>query len=63
VYFLDDDGETFVVKAAPQFELVSQNSLGEACFASPAVSRGQLFIRTATQLYCIGKPTTPGSAP
>jgi hypothetical protein len=32
VYFLDDDGETFVVKAAPEFELVSQNSLGEACF-------------------------------
>ena len=63
VYFLDDDGETFVVKAAPQFELVSQNSLGEPCFASPAVSRGQLFIRTATHLYCIGKPVTPGSAP
>ena len=56
VYFLDDDGETFVVKAAPEFALVSQNSLGEACFASPAVSRGQLFIRTASQLYCIGKP-------
>lgn len=56
VYFVDDDGETFVVKAGPTFELVSQNSLGEACFASPAVSRGQLFIRTASHLYCIGKP-------
>ena len=56
VYFLDDDGETFVVKAGPQFELVSQNSLGESCFATPAVSHGQLFIRTASQLYCIGKP-------
>ena len=61
VYFLDDDGETFVVKAGPEFQLVSQNSLGEACFASPAVSRGQLFIRTATHLYCIGKPLAPGS--
>jgi hypothetical protein len=55
VYFLDDDGETFVVKAGPTFELVSQNSLSESCFATPAISHGQLFIRTATQLYCIGK--------
>jgi hypothetical protein len=59
VYFVDDDGETFVVKAAPQFELVAENSLGEACFASPAVSRGQLFIRTVDHLYCIGKEAAP----
>lgn len=56
IYFLDDDGETFVVKASPEFELVSQNSLGEAAFASPAISRGQLFIRTTGHLWCIGKP-------
>ena len=55
-YFVDDDGETFVVKAAPTYELVSQNTLGEPCFASPAVSRGQLFIRTEKHLYCIGNP-------
>jgi len=63
VYFVDDDGETFVVKAAPEFNLVSQNSLGEACFASPAVSKGQLFIRTATHLYCIEETTADGSKP
>ena len=56
VYFLDDDGETFVVKASPEHELVSQNSLGEAAFASPAISRGQIFIRTTGHLWCIGKP-------
>jgi outer membrane protein assembly factor BamB len=55
VYFVDDDGETFVVKAAPTYELVSQNTLGEPCFASPAVAGGQLFIRTEQHLYCIGK--------
>jgi outer membrane protein assembly factor BamB len=55
VYFLDDDGETFVVKAEPEYELVSQNSLGEAAFASPAISRGQIFIRTVGHLWCIGK--------
>jgi outer membrane protein assembly factor BamB len=62
VFFLDDDGETFVVKAGPEFELVSQNPLGEACFATPAISRGQIFIRTASQLYCIGKPDNAEAA-
>jgi outer membrane protein assembly factor BamB len=56
IYFLDDDGETWVVKASPEYELVSQNALGEAAFASPAISRGQIFIRTVGHLWCIGKP-------
>jgi len=56
LYFLDDDGTTTVVKAGPAFELVAKNALGEPCRASPAVSRGQLFIRSTTSLYCIGAP-------
>lgn len=62
VYFLDDDGETHVVKAGPEFELVSNNPLGEPAFASPAVSRGQIFIRTANHLWCIGKPAAAAAA-
>jgi len=54
LYFLDDDGTTTLVKAGPAFELVAKNALGEPCRASPAVSRGQIFIRTASHLYCIG---------
>ena len=55
IYFLDDDGTTWVVKGTDEYELVAENELGEAAFASPAVSRGQIFIRTAAFLYCIGK--------
>ena len=55
IYFVDDDGETWVVRAGPAFELVSQNSLGEAAFASPAISRGQILIRTAKHLWCVGR--------
>jgi len=54
LYFLDDDGQTFVIKAAETFEVLARNRLGEPCFASPAVSRGQIFIRSARHLYCIG---------
>jgi outer membrane protein assembly factor BamB len=47
------------VRAGPKFELVARNELGEACYASPAVSRGQLFLRTTGHLYCIGKVSPP----
>jgi outer membrane protein assembly factor BamB len=55
LYFLDDDGQTFVVKASPAYEPVAENALNEAAFASPAISRGQIFIRTTGHLWCIGK--------
>ena len=55
VYLTDDDGITYVLKAGPKFEEVSRNSLGEACYSSPAVSQGQIFIRTSGHLWCIGE--------
>lgn len=56
VYFLDDDGKMFVLKAGPKFELIARNELGEECYASPAISHGRIFIRTLGNLYCIGTP-------
>jgi hypothetical protein len=53
--FSDDDGTTWVLKAGSTFEVVHKNSLGEEIYASPAVSHGQLFLRTAGHLYCIGR--------
>src|SRR5262249_28874870 len=49
LYFPDDDGVTHVIKAAPKFEEVARNSLEDECNASPAISRGQLFLRTAKE--------------
>jgi outer membrane protein assembly factor BamB len=56
LYLTADDGVTYVLKAGPAFEVVSRNELGEECYASPAVSRGQIFLRTLHHLYCIGAP-------
>jgi hypothetical protein len=53
-YFLDDDGNCTVVKPGPEYQVVATNRLGEATYASPAISQGQLFIRGATHLFCIG---------
>jgi outer membrane protein assembly factor BamB len=56
LYFTDDDGTTFVVKARPTFELVAKNPLKEECYASPAVSHGHIYLRTLEHLYAIGTP-------
>jgi outer membrane protein assembly factor BamB len=55
VYLPDEDGITHVLKAGGAFEVVSRNALREKICASPAVSQGQIFLRTVGHLYCIGK--------
>ncbi len=54
-YFLNDKGETNVVRPGPKFDLVAMNEIGERCFASPAISGGQIFLRTEKSLVCIGQ--------
>jgi len=54
-YAANQIGDCFVFKAAPKFELLATNSLGEKVIGSIAVSDGQLFIRGYQNLWCIGK--------
>jgi len=49
-----EDGDTYVIKAGPKHEVVATNSVGEPVYASPAISDGMIFIRGASNLYCIG---------
>jgi outer membrane protein assembly factor BamB len=56
LYFADDDGKVTVIRASDKYEEIARIDMGEGVFASPAVSRGQIFLRTAKHLYCIGKP-------
>jgi hypothetical protein len=55
IYCLSEDGDTFVVKAGPKFEVLARNGLDDMCLATPALSRGSVLIRTQTKLYRIGK--------
>jgi outer membrane protein assembly factor BamB len=57
IYITNEDGLTTVVKAGPQFEILAENSLNDYCLSSPAISDGQIFMRTTQFLYCIGKRT------
>ena len=38
-----------------KFEVLAENNLNDYTLSSPAVSDGQIFMRTAQYLYCIGK--------
>ena len=58
IYVTNEDGVTMVVRAGPKFEILAQNDLGEYTLSSPAISEGQLFIRTDKALYAIGRRAT-----
>jgi outer membrane protein assembly factor BamB len=54
LYVTNIEGDTLVLKAGPQFELIAKNNLGETVRASIAISDGELFIRSDQHLWCIG---------
>jgi len=55
IYFTSDNGETTVIKAGAAFEVLAKDPLDETVQASPAISRGQIFIRTEKHLLAIGR--------
>jgi outer membrane protein assembly factor BamB len=55
IYITNEDGMTTVVAAGPKFEVLAENPLNDYVLSSPAISDGQIFIRTAAHLYAIGK--------
>jgi outer membrane protein assembly factor BamB len=55
IYVTNEEGLTSVVRAGAKFEVLAENMLNDYCLSSPAISDGQIFIRTSQTLYCIGK--------
>jgi outer membrane protein assembly factor BamB len=55
-YVTDQAGKTVVFKPNPEkYEGIAINDLGEKSNSTPAISDGQIFIRTFKNLYCIGE--------
>jgi outer membrane protein assembly factor BamB len=59
VYVTSEDGLTSVFKAGPEFQLLAENPLDDYTLSSPAISEGQIFIRTAERLWAIGERRKP----
>jgi outer membrane protein assembly factor BamB len=56
LYVTSRRGVTSVFRADPQkFELLAENDLGEPSNATPAISNGQIFLRTENHLYCVAE--------
>ena len=55
VFFLNEDGVTFVLSAGDEFELLHTNELAEddMCMATPAIVGDRLLLRTSARVYCI----------
>jgi hypothetical protein len=54
IYVPNQSGDVFVLRAGPQFELLSTNSVNEPTNASLAASDGELFLRTDKSLWSFG---------
>ena len=53
LYFTSEDGDTFVVRAGRDYELLARNSLDRIVMASPAASGGVLVVRAIDRLFGI----------
>ena len=52
---MDEDGVVWVIAAEErEYKLLAKNELGEPTRSTPAVSGGQLFLRTYSHLICVG---------
>jgi outer membrane protein assembly factor BamB len=56
LYVVNQSGDTFVLKANPEkLEVVATNPLNEMSNSTPAISNGEIFIRTHQALWCISE--------
>lgn len=55
VFFTNDQGETYVLKVAPDVEILHVNRFNERVLASPALVEQRWYWRTEKHLYAIGK--------
>jgi outer membrane protein assembly factor BamB len=54
IYVTNHAGDCYVIVAAPKFQQLAVNSLGERVLSSLAISEGEIFIRSYQHLWCIG---------
>ena len=53
VYFTNEDGDVFVVKAGATYELLAQNHMGDVSMATPAIAGDTLLYRTQHHLFAL----------
>jgi outer membrane protein assembly factor BamB len=55
LYFSSEEGDIFVLRAGPEFEVLATNSMKDECMATPAISEGTLYFRTHHYLIAVSE--------
>ncbi|HKY04984.1 MAG TPA: PQQ-binding-like beta-propeller repeat protein [Blastocatellia bacterium] len=55
LYFSSEDGDVFVVRAGPKYELLATNPMGEVLMATPAISDGMIIVRGQHHVFGISE--------
>lgn len=53
LYLTDENGQVYVIRTGDAYELLATNQMNETCMATPAITDGELLIRTKQHLYCL----------
>jgi outer membrane protein assembly factor BamB len=57
LYATSEEGDVYVVRAGPEFEILGRSALGEVVMATPAISDGFLIVRTLKHLVALADKT------
>ncbi|MCG3160826.1 MAG: Outer membrane protein assembly factor BamB [Acidobacteria bacterium] len=55
LYLSNEDGEMLVIAAGRKYAHIATNSMGELLMATPALSEGVMYVRSAQSLFAIGR--------
>ena len=62
VYFVSEGGETVVLKASREFEILARNQLDGRFLASPVIANGLLLLRSDHELIAVGSAPRKASS-
>ena len=55
IYLSNEDGDMIVIAAGHEFHHIATNPMGELLMATPALSNGVMYVRSAQSLFAIGR--------
>lgn len=55
IYLSNEDGEMLVLRAGAAFAHIATNSMGDLLMATPALSGGVMYVRSASSVFAIGR--------
>jgi outer membrane protein assembly factor BamB len=55
IYLVSETGETVILRAGRSYDVLARNRLDSHFVASPAISRGRMFLRGDSELIAVGR--------